>query len=50
MPNGSYRAPIIGETCCQRLTYADTLEDIADRGSEAVYNPETAAVLAEEIQ
>ncbi|DBB10998.1 TPA: hypothetical protein ACH3X3_006479 [Trebouxia sp. C0006] len=50
MPNGSYRAPTLGETCCQRLTYADTLEDIADRGSEAVYNPETAAMLAEEIQ
>ena len=50
LPNGSYRAPMLGETCCKRPVYADTLESIADMGSEAVYNPDTAAILAEEIQ
>ena len=50
MSDGSYRAPVLGETCCQRPAYANTLESIADMGSEAVYNPDTAAVLAEEIQ
>lgn len=49
-PNGSYRAPTLGETCCQRPEYAATLESIADMGAAAVYNPDTAAVLAEEIQ
>lgn len=48
--NGSYRAPVLGEVCCQRPVYADTLEEIADMGSEAVYNAATAAILAEEIQ
>ena len=52
-PNGSYRAPMLGEglgTCCQRPDYAETLESIAGMGAAAVYNPDTAAVLAEEIQ
>ena len=49
-PNGSYRAPMLGETCCQRPAYAGTLESIAGMGAAAVYNPGTATVLAEEIQ
>lgn len=49
-PNGSYRAPMLGEVCCQRPGYADTLDRIATMGAAAVYNPDTAATLAAEIQ
>lgn len=40
---------MLGETCCQRPDYAETLESIAAVGAAAVYNTDTAAVLAEEI-
>lgn len=50
LANGSYAAPPLGEVCCQRPAYADTLERVAELGSAAVYNQDTAEVLSAEIQ
>eukprot|EP01025_Chloroclados_australasicus_P031614 TRINITY_DN31968_c0_g2_i1.p1 TRINITY_DN31968_c0_g2~~TRINITY_DN31968_c0_g2_i1.p1 ORF type:complete len:691 (-),score=122.07 TRINITY_DN31968_c0_g2_i1:896-2968(-) len=46
---GGYRAPELGERCCQRPVFAETLRAVAEGGTEALYQGQLGRSLVDDI-